>query len=85
MIENVADLVNVFPNPAKNQVNISSANINDAQVSVISSEGQIIQLPLGIVNDGMLTLDISTVPNGVYFLRIVQENKVVTEKFVINK
>jgi hypothetical protein len=45
MIENMDDLVTVFPNPAKDQVNISSLKIGESSVSLISSEGQLIQLP----------------------------------------
>ena len=85
MIENTNDLVTVFPNPAKDQVNISSNKINDADVSLISSEGQLVELPLGIINDGMMTLDVSNVPNGVYFVRIIEKNQVITEKLVIHR
>lgn len=85
VIENIRELVTIFPNPAKNQVNISSSNIKDADVSMISSDGQIVQLPPGIISDNIMTLDISSVPNGVYFIRLIERNQVVVEKFVVNK
>lgn len=85
MIENTTDLITIFPNPAKNQVNISSEKIAQANISLISSEGQMVQLPPSMLNDGMITLDISSVPNGVYFVRIVEKNQVVTEKLIIHR
>ena len=85
MIENLTDFVTIFPNPAKDQVNISSKNIQDAQITMISSDGHVVELPLGTMNNGMLTLDLSGVQNGVYFIRIVEKNLVTTEKLVVNR
>ena len=52
---------------------------------MISSDGHLVELPLGTMNNGMLTLDLSGVQNGVYFIRIVEKNLVTNEKLVVNR
>ncbi|MCB0566805.1 MAG: T9SS type A sorting domain-containing protein, partial [Phaeodactylibacter sp.] len=82
----VEELV-VFPNPASNQI-VASFNLlesSDVQVSVLNLLGESIttqylgQLPTG---KHVESLSVSTLPNGIYFLRVMANGQSRTIKFV---
>ncbi len=72
--------INVFPNPAKDILNISCVGVKE--VNILNNLGQVIkQLK---VNTSMLKIDVSTIPKGLYLLKIITtENKVYNEKIII--
>ncbi len=75
------DLV-VFPNPAKNKINISQEFVTtNAKITVSNIYGKNIKIqPLSIGNN---SIDISNLASGVYFLNINNNGKSVTKKFVV--
>jgi len=64
-------MLRLFPNPAKNQLNIS-ANKDFNQVIIFDVLGNVVQKATN--GSSMLTLDISGLPKGVYFVRVIGEN-----------
>ena len=78
--ENATAAFSIVPNPAKDgNVTITSGS-NFNKIEVISFLGQTI---LSQVNAGnSVTLDVSTLPSGVYFVRIASEQGVNVQKFV---
>lgn len=79
-------ILNVYPNPAKDFVNvIFNANANINQISIIDITGKEIikqQLNLGIgLNE--TTISLNNLNAGVYFLSIISENKIETQKLII--
>ncbi len=76
------DLISVFPNPVKNGLNINSEMPFD-QLRIYSQTGQNIEQRIftSSINNAFLEID---VPNGLYFLEIVGEQRV-TRKIVVNK
>ena len=69
----------VFPNPASNTVNILNANQN-AKVEIIDLLGRIV---LSVENSD--PINVSTLPEGYYFVRIQGETTVVRKLTVSNK
>lgn len=69
----------VFPNPASNTVNILNAD-PDAKVEIIDLLGRIV---LSVENSD--AIDVSTLPEGYYFVRIQGETTVVRKLTVSNK
>jgi hypothetical protein len=69
----------IAPNPATSYVNIS-ADFNFNAVEVLNFLGQIVVSQP--VDDSKIDLDISTLTNGVYFIRIISENGANVQKFV---
>jgi len=66
----------LFPNPASNLIHLDmeDGNLNDASVVVVSSDGR--QYPVSLnTYMGHGLMDISNLPNGLYNLRIVYQNK----------
>lgn len=71
--------INVYPNPARNQVNIE-AKSNIKSVQVFDIQGRILQTALE--NKNTTTLDIASHPKGIYFLKITTETGSKVEKLV---
>jgi len=69
----------IAPNPASNNVTITASN-NFHTIEVLSFLGQVV---LSQPNNGTTAeMDISTLTNGVYFVRIISENGTSVQKFV---
>ncbi|MDC0637436.1 T9SS type A sorting domain-containing protein [Flavobacteriaceae bacterium] len=71
----------VYPNPAKNTLNISGAesasiDIYDVTGRVVMQRGQL---------DNNAALDISSLNTGVYFVRLVNNGQTQTEKLIVSK
>ena len=79
-------ILNVYPNPAKDVVNvIFNANTNTNQISIIDITGKEVvkqQLNLGI-GLNKTTVSLNNLNAGVYFLSIISENKIETQKLII--
>jgi len=83
----VGEQFNVFPNPAKNTLTVSCKDIpTDLPVLVEIHSGNLISVVLLRANfTSPLVLDIRSLPQGLYFLRIVSDKTsevILTKKFV---
>ena len=77
--ENPTTVFSIVPNPANDHINITSG-IEFNKIEVINFLGQTI---LSQSNDSNTArLDVSTLTNGVYFVRIISENGTSVQKFV---
>ncbi len=74
--------VMLFPNPAKNSINVELSNIEQPLTSrILDATGR--TLWMGNLEAGQNAVNISSLPAGLYYLAIVKENgEVMTEKFV---
>jgi PKD repeat protein len=81
--------INVFPNPATNFVSFNVPNelFNvDATVSIIDLSGkQVILEYIQKTKSGLHTLNVSELPNGIYFITLNSANKNYNSKLIINK
>ena len=73
-----AEEVMVYPNPAHNQVTITAQQIHS--ISLVSILGQ--TLLQENVNANSTTLNLQTLPNGIYFIRIKTADSIVTKKLI---
>ncbi|MDR2971710.1 MAG: DUF2436 domain-containing protein [Bacteroidales bacterium] len=77
--ENIKAAFSIVPNPATNNITITSGT-NFHTIEVVSFLGQTV---LSQPNVGNTTkLDVSTLTNGVYFVRIISDNGANVQKFV---
>jgi hypothetical protein len=77
----------IYPNPAKNKFEIWSSEFreNETTMELFDLNGKKLlekQIPAGTET---VELDVSTLVNGVYFCRLIIENKSVTKKLIIQK
>ena len=74
--------IKIFPQPAKNLVNISSVN-SISSVSVLDITGKSISNTSFSKNKNNVTIDISTLDAGVYLVSVVLNDKVITKKIKV--
>jgi hypothetical protein len=78
--EKLSETVQLYPNPTQDNVFISGIP-NDAHVILLSTEGREIQVTKTNGVD-VIELEVKNLPNGVYFIQIVQSDEQATFRFV---
>ena len=78
-----ADTLVLYPNPASGQVGIRTSVLLTTSVKIYDTVGKLIVFKRHIEIDGSVTLDVSTLQNGVYFVRFNSEMGTATKKLLI--
>ena len=85
--ESSLNSVSIFPNPAKNILNLDFSNLahdSSIEINIYDLQGKIVMSKFRTENP-INTIDISALQNGFYILKIQTENATqLTKKFVIN-
>lgn len=76
---NVANTISIFPNPAKDLVNIS--NVPNANISINDISGKTIYTKNNCSENEKI--NISNLNSGIYFIRIENNNEVFTKKLIV--
>ena len=63
--------IKLFPNPANDKVNILMPNSKPADIQLFTIDGRLIAQTVGIKES---ELDLSSLPNGTYLIKVMQEN-----------
>ncbi|MCX6257633.1 MAG: T9SS type A sorting domain-containing protein [Bacteroidia bacterium] len=71
--------INIYPNPSTGKINITNLPAS-GQVQIINSTGQTLKK---IDFNGQSSLNITLSENGIYFVRVISGNEVVTKKVVV--
>ncbi|MFH2096195.1 MAG: T9SS type A sorting domain-containing protein [Bacteroidota bacterium] len=71
----------LYPNPTTGKINIKNAD--NATIIVYNSLGQIVTTADN--TSAFESFDLSAQPNGTYIVKIITNDSIVTEKFIINK
>lgn len=80
----VASTFNVYPNPSSSLVTISGNNMPIRKVGIIDINGRAIRTEIPSIASNEMTLDISSLNTGVYFLVIDTEQGNAVKKLVKN-
>jgi Secretion system C-terminal sorting domain len=70
--------IKLFPNPASEILNVTNLTTNSASFSILDIQGKV--LKSGSLNNGFLS--VSELAQGVYFIKISEENKHTIKKFI---
>lgn len=87
----IAEIRNIYPNPASSVATIELAVAEDADGSIdLYSLGgnKVAALYQGMLQAGdssMKTFSVNTIPSGIYFLRITTGNTILTQKVIISR
>jgi len=74
----------VYPNPAKDIVNLTMENVAIQSVAVMGIDGKTLLNVAVPANDGNYPLDISSLPSGIYILNITTPNgKTISKKLMV--
>ncbi len=79
--DNVLGNVVIYPNPAKNNLNIQNAE--NSSVKVFDLLGRVVLLENNISLNQQI--DVSKLTTGTYLIKIINGNQVKTDKFIINR
>lgn len=87
-VEPSLDLVNVYPNPAAQELNVSLAGINgvtDVEFALTNTKGQIFlqQKLKAFAGENKTTITLPKLSSGMYFARFTTNNRTVIKKVVI--
>jgi hypothetical protein len=72
----------LYPNPARNELNLKWNDFNNISVAIFNSVGQI--SPAFFLSKNKSILDISELPNGLYFIKVDTGNKTGIKNLIIN-
>lgn len=76
---NEKELIKVYPNPAKNRLKVYMPDESDIfRINLLNTYGQ------SVLKTQTSEIDVSKIPNGVYFLNIETEKFTATKKIIIN-
>ncbi len=74
----------VYPNPAQQLIQIQFATSSVPEIKIVNSTGQMI-LFSKTISDGQISIDASSMNNGLYFIIIKEGAHVLTKKIIIDK
>ncbi len=77
------DVVQVFPNPASEQLNIKISSAKNFSYNITTLDGRIMQQTENAKTDQLL-IDVTAYAKGVYLININSEGKRITKKFTID-
>ncbi|MFH1051625.1 MAG: T9SS type A sorting domain-containing protein [bacterium] len=75
----------IYPNPSSNILNLNFDNIlstDISQIKIYSGLGTEIDLPNPVVNGNTIQFDVSSLPQGVYYVCVFSEGKVERARFI---
>ena len=81
--------INLYPNPANEDINVVLNVIQDKEVAIVAYDetGKLMINENRTLSSGTntLTYDVTNWNNGIYFIRITNDNQVKTVKVMINR
>jgi len=79
--------VKIFPDPASDIVIVEMNKnvINPISIAILNTDGKVLKTEVVNVTDGKLSLDVSNLLNGIYFLKIKEGEGMYNLKFAMAK
>lgn len=71
----------LYPNPAKDELNLKWNSINNISITIYNSAGQ--ELSTSLLTKQNESIDISKLKNGIYFLQFIDGNNIGMKKLVV--
>lgn len=85
-IDGVEYRLNIYPNPANDQVTVYVDNLqNGAEVRIVDMLGKTVGSYSIAGGDNKVDIDLSALAEGIYLVRIVSDNNIATERLIINR
>lgn len=86
LIQGESSGIMVYPNPVKKDgtVNILTGVDSNAEINIYDNKGAVVKNFEMVPSNGLITVSVSNIPCGVYFVTIRQDGTVITAKLVIN-
>jgi hypothetical protein len=76
--------ISLYPNPTTGLVNLNLTSLKaDATIQIVNAIGQVVYMTEKV--NGIISVDLSALPNGMYFANIKAGNETFVKKININK
>jgi len=80
-IREITEKLKAYPNPTHGQLKIENEELKISTIEIYNVIGQLVQSK--IVNlQSTITIDVSELLSGIYFLKIQTKNNVITQKII---
>ena len=84
------DNLTIAPNPVAQDfvvVSLDTEDAMDAEISILSTTGQTLQVTAQSFNAGHsdIELSVQNIPNGIYFMNITSGNRLITKRLIVAK
>jgi len=74
--------VSVYPNPFENSITVSINNIKKSKIEVLNSIGEVVFSK--DTNENITGIDLNNLSSGLYEIRILNDNTIITKKIIKN-
>ena len=81
-ISDVKSNISIYPNPATNEINISSGEFIST-IQIYSTDGKLMYQS-GLVSEKSKKISVKGFKPGIYFFKVIQNEKVSTKKIIVN-
>ncbi len=68
----------IYPNPTSHQLSIVGKQLDINEIQIINETGKIIKT----INQDINTIEVGNLPNGVYFMKLITDEKIIIKKFI---
>lgn len=72
----------VYPNPTKDIFNVELMDASKATVTIVNGAGQVLQVPKTNENNNLITFDVSSLSEGIYYVKVETDKGVEMKKIV---
>jgi hypothetical protein len=78
--------IKIYPNPVMDNLSIQIAGTvnHKSQVNILNQLGQTVFEKSSFSQDGIIEINIQQLPKGIYFLKVVNGDDIITKKFIKN-
>ncbi len=77
--------IEISPNPSNGIIEIDLDKNRGGELMIYNSVGQLIQKDIISNSSNKISINLSNQPDGIYFVRIIKENKILSAKLVVEK
>jgi hypothetical protein len=84
-VQSSGNSINIFPDPATNEINISVEGIVVKEIMITDMQGREMQQSVPASTSKLITLSITDLPTGIYLMRLQTDDGIITRKFVVEK
>ncbi|MEA3443745.1 MAG: PKD domain-containing protein [Bacteroidota bacterium] len=79
------DNIVLYPNPTTDLINISFGKNKLSHIKVYNIMGKLVNVPTRDINNALMQLDFVNNANGIYFVSMIVDDKVITKKIILNR
>jgi|TARA_R110000737_G_scaffold225069_3_gene239915 hypothetical protein len=72
----------IYPNPAANEVSIDFGDLKVTEIEIFDINGQVVKSRISNEGNGVVSVDISNLSSGTYFVKSIEDSGFKVEKFV---